>query len=275
MRKKGATHADWAISLGLFLIYILTMFMILQPGIQPIYKETELLDNLQNEITTQTEFIITKTPLIIDTAQLESAGTYYIKISSELPLEKDENKAAIFDNAGNYNDNNNIDLATGLLEFEAPLALGSNKYWAYEIIKPEKIGSDYQYDNFFSSDAAEVSNIKNNFTFSFGAPEIVKGLDWNQLNSEVLNEEGFSCTGEDANDDYSVLKNILGHPSNKEFIIQAVESSNPRYSLEDLQDICHIEDPFEQASVFTREWLTYKVNKEGMSDAVRVHVVIW
>ncbi|MBU2589546.1 MAG: hypothetical protein KKB39_02165 [Nanoarchaeota archaeon] len=274
-KKRGATHADWAISLGLFLIYILTMFMILQPGIQPIYKETQLLDNLENAITEDTQFVITKTPLIIETVDLSSSGVYQVRISSELPLEKDGNKAAIFSEDGVYEDNARIDSLTNTLKFEAFINIGINKFWVYEIIEPDKNGDEYNYDNFLNSGEKEISNSQNNFTFTFGAPETIKGLDWSKFTSEVLNFDGFSCSDGNSEEDYTILKNILSYPSNKEFIIQVIESSSPRYTLEDMQDICHIENPFEQTSVFTREWITYKLNKYGITEPIRIHVEIW
>jgi len=275
MQKQGATHADWAISLGLFLIYILTMFMILQPGIQPVYKETQLLDNMESTITERAPFILTKTPLVIKTQELDSSGIYQIRITSELPLEKDGNKAAVFSEDGIYEDNARIDSSTNTLKFEAFINIGINKFWVYEIIVPDKNGDDYNYENYFNSDEKEISNSENNFTFTFGAPEIIKGIDWTQFISEVRTQEGFSCSGPDANEDYSILKNILNYPINKEFILQVIEYPNPRYSLEDMQDICHVENPFEQTSVFTREWISYKLNKYGDKEPIRMHVKIW
>ncbi len=275
MQKRGATHADWAISLGLFLIYILSMFMILQPGVQPIYKEEQLIKNLKQEITDKTEFVLSQTPLIITTDDLAGAGTYEITIDAPLPFEKDGTKAAIFTEDGTYIDNARIDLTTNTLQFEASLELGSNKFWVYEIIEPNKLGDAFNYDNSFYSDATSIYNTKENFTYQFGAPETVEGLSWTLLNSEVLNDEGMSCKGEDAEEDYTILKNILNYPYNKDFIIQVIENPSPRYALEDSVDICHIEDPYEQASVFTEEWITYKVNKEGLGNPIRIHTVVW
>ena len=50
MSKKGSTHVDWAISMGIFLTYILTMFILIQPGIEPIQKNDQLIEGANAKI---------------------------------------------------------------------------------------------------------------------------------------------------------------------------------------------------------------------------------
>ncbi|MDO8555540.1 MAG: hypothetical protein Q7R96_00005, partial [Nanoarchaeota archaeon] len=62
---RGNIHTDWAISMGLFLVAILTMFIFLKPGVQPIYQQTTLLDIIEHEFLTNTTWTIKQLPVFI------------------------------------------------------------------------------------------------------------------------------------------------------------------------------------------------------------------
>ncbi len=64
---KGNIHTDWAISMGIFLVAILTLFIFLKPGVQPIYKETVLLDIIEQEFLSNTTWTVKQLPLFITT----------------------------------------------------------------------------------------------------------------------------------------------------------------------------------------------------------------
>ena len=46
MNKKGG-HVDWVISMGIFIVYIFALFILIRPGVRPIYRPVTLLNNLQ------------------------------------------------------------------------------------------------------------------------------------------------------------------------------------------------------------------------------------
>lgn len=273
--KKGATHADWAISLGLFLVYILTMFMILQPGVQPVYVEEQLLDVVKVGLDEKASFVLAKTPLIIDTSKgvFEGEGDYTIEVTGTLPFENGGNKAAVFTEDGEYIDESLIDKESGKLSFVGHIVPGVNRFWVYEIRYPEDGQEAYTYDNSFPVPALEpkITDDKGNFTYTFGSPEVLRGFDMASLDENVFNH-GILCENEEH---YTTLKARFNFPENKEFTIYYVGKSTPRYAEEDVMDICDIAEPFEQASVFTQEWATNSLDKEGKMQPMRINIKVW
>lgn len=63
--KKGATHVDWAISMGIFLIYVLLTFIFLKPTSQPAYSGDTLLDTVYTGLENDTTFTVQRGYLII------------------------------------------------------------------------------------------------------------------------------------------------------------------------------------------------------------------
>ncbi|MEK6904300.1 MAG: hypothetical protein AABW87_01780, partial [Nanoarchaeota archaeon] len=66
MNKKGDVHVDWAISMGIFLISVIALFVIFKPGIKPIYKETVLLDIVEDEFRKNVTWTVKKLPVFIE-----------------------------------------------------------------------------------------------------------------------------------------------------------------------------------------------------------------
>ena len=50
MDKKGGGHVDWIISIGIFLIYLLSMFVLIKPGIIPTHDSDTLLDIIEENV---------------------------------------------------------------------------------------------------------------------------------------------------------------------------------------------------------------------------------
>lgn len=63
--KKGATHVDWAISMSIFLIYVLLMFVFLKPATEQVYSGDAMLDIVHSGLKNDTTFTIQKKYLTI------------------------------------------------------------------------------------------------------------------------------------------------------------------------------------------------------------------
>lgn len=79
--KKGATHVDWAISMGIFLVYIMLTFIFLKPGSQPTYNEDTLLDIVYSGLEKDTTYTLQKKYLIITpTSDIKEDERYFLRI---------------------------------------------------------------------------------------------------------------------------------------------------------------------------------------------------
>src|SRR3989344_5426000 len=73
MNKKGAgIHVDWAISMGLFVISLITLILLLRPGVKPLFDTSTLLNLVEERFNTQTLWHVRMTPLHVYKLDCES-----------------------------------------------------------------------------------------------------------------------------------------------------------------------------------------------------------
>jgi len=80
--KKGLTHIDWAMSIGLFILYLVIIFILFKPGIKEEYTSDFLSSIVQQGITDDSYLKIEKTPIFIEPNILASSGDYHIQIDN-------------------------------------------------------------------------------------------------------------------------------------------------------------------------------------------------
>ncbi|MBU2638801.1 MAG: hypothetical protein KJ955_07545 [Nanoarchaeota archaeon] len=270
--KSGASHADWAISLGIFLVYILSMLMIIQPGAQPIYKEDRLLKIAKDNYKNSTSYSFYKTPLIIDTADLDFAGadTYTVRVEGDLPFAGDGNDFAVAIGVdGNLVplDNFEIVLADGAdrIVFISSVAVGKNTFYVISNARAVGVPDGYPDRGTVLPTDSYISDARLNFTLVFGSTEVLTGVDEAQLTagSVVCAIPGH----------YAALKEAWAYPASKDFVTFYAGGSSPRYTA--LNEVCNQSQPYEQASVFVEEWATRLVNKTGVTEPIRMVVRVW
>lgn len=64
--NKKASHVDWAISMGIFLVYIIGMFILLRPGVTPVHKPEGLLEILENKFNKEVMWEVREIPLFVE-----------------------------------------------------------------------------------------------------------------------------------------------------------------------------------------------------------------
>ena len=82
--KKGNIHVDWAISMGIFMISLLALFLVFKPGIKAIYKEKVLLDIVDEKFKSEVLWTVKKVPIFIkqfDEYSIPTDNDPYIKIN--------------------------------------------------------------------------------------------------------------------------------------------------------------------------------------------------
>lgn len=260
MDKRGANHADWAISLGIFLLYILSMMMIIQPGVQPFYKEDELLKVVTENYKAYTSFVFYKTPIIIDTTDTATvAGTYTVTINGPLPFSGSINSYAVIDSEGNKMP---LYIADGFasMSFDAPIIKGINLFYIISNKLGDGTSIEYQRDS-----PAFSSVIENDvgYILTIGSTETLQGVSDALMVREVDDESsplpGVNC--EDTNAEqkqikYEMLKRVWGFPRSKDFLIFYTDTASAQYATENIQPVCMAAVPYEQANVVVEEWAT-------------------
>jgi len=76
--KKGASHVDWAISMGIFLVFIMLTFIFLRPGTEQVYKGDVLLKIIEDGLKEKGYYTVEKQLLFIDYSG--SGGTWDVRI---------------------------------------------------------------------------------------------------------------------------------------------------------------------------------------------------
>ena len=65
MNKRGLGYVDWAISMGLFIIVVLAIFIFLKPGAKPVYDNENLLDLVDNNFISSNKWQIIDVPVFV------------------------------------------------------------------------------------------------------------------------------------------------------------------------------------------------------------------
>lgn len=79
--KKGVSHVDWAISMSLFLVFVMLTIIFLKPGTEPIYNENTLLKIIENELKEDAYYTVEKQLLNIESnSTCFSSDKCYVRI---------------------------------------------------------------------------------------------------------------------------------------------------------------------------------------------------
>ena len=74
MSKKGDVHVDWIISMGIFIISTILLFVFLKPGAVPPEDKTPILNHLINKFEANFTWEVKKIPLFVDECHKYPSG---------------------------------------------------------------------------------------------------------------------------------------------------------------------------------------------------------
>ena len=75
MDKRGASHIDWVISIGIFIVYVLLLLVWIKPGYEPVFEQEILVNIIKNNIEKDHGFEVFKTLVVADNCG--AANGYY------------------------------------------------------------------------------------------------------------------------------------------------------------------------------------------------------
>lgn len=239
MNKKG-THVDWVISMGIFIVYIISLFILLRPGVTASYRPTNLLDNLQDNFEEDTNWVVKYVPLFIRICKPGTVSSFIdfdngLDWSSSLFKENGDpissSKIECFDEATTYsNEIINIYLRQDGTKYEPGIF--------------PKIGFTCFPEEDEMHCEAELGMIEN-----------IKGINPDYL-AEITKIV------------YDTLKSSWGVPPDKDFAI-IKEDVNGGRSM-----IIGAKAPV-QADVFVRRLDTQEVRGNGETNRVKIYLQIW
>ncbi|MDI6737750.1 MAG: hypothetical protein QME12_04520 [Nanoarchaeota archaeon] len=294
MNKRGTSHADWAISLGIFLLYILSMLMLIQPGVQPFYKEGELLSIVTENYRDSTSFAFYKTLIVIDTTDMNfTPGTseYLVTLNAEtgaaFPFSGDPNDYAVTDRNMASLDNFYIAHGWDVIRFKAPITdTPDNKF--YIISNKLADGTSKPYlDRGDASSGLEISNSDiaphtPNFTLTIGSTEVLQGVSEDLLkkDADLLGLYCLDANLGQAERKYGAIKRRWGFPTSKDFMILYADTASAMYNPEDapvgnIHPVCRNALPYEQANVVVEEWAARIVDEFGNTVPIRMVARVW
>ncbi|MFA5887952.1 MAG: hypothetical protein WC852_04555 [Candidatus Nanoarchaeia archaeon] len=284
MNKRGASHADWAISLGIFLLYILSMLMIIQPGVEPFYREDQLLKIATDHFKENTAYSFYKTPLIINVAGMELpvSADYMVTLNDAFPFSGDVNNYAVTDALGVPLPNFRIAEDWSQISFDAFIDNAvENKF--YIISNKPAIGVSDTYSRnvpVLSPEITDTAVPTANFTLTIGSTEATYGVSESLL-ARLVNDGGANCMLPEykIDENYVTLKGMWKYPTSKDLSLYYVEDSSPQYEITDLKNVCAAAAPYAQANVFVEEWATRMFTtangKTGEVNPIRMGVKVW
>jgi len=234
--EKGSTHVDWAISLGIFLVYVLSMFILIQPGIEPIQRNDQLIsiveDNLIEEITAE----LTKTPVKIEGI----SGPARITITDSVPFDGSAYHAAVVDGNVYY-----AAASENYLEYDTPDA--EQTVYIVESGKFQLAGEQAGFES------------KAPTSYVIGTAEKLKGTSLQLVDS--LKQR---CS-----DNYEQVKSDWKFPPNKMFSVRMKTGEGYEY-------ICHKEEPYGGANVFAKEIKIPVIGEDArIKDNLIFNIRVW
>ncbi len=281
MNKRGESHVDWAVSMGIFLVYILSMFMLIQPGIQPFYNEENLVSVIEGKLKSDLNHDILRAPIYLDVTKGACPKGQYIDIeliSLGLKLDKSDLKLVY------------LDLINGR-EVDSPFSLSGPQgdyHIQFNCPYPLKDTDDphvfviyYSAGGSYSSAEAKTektgdAKINRLFTAKTVTPGTIEHLTGVNKN-ELQNLASINCSGLEG---YESLKEEWAFPAEKEFALYYVEAEKLPYDVTKAIPICNSGDktflsPFDQSNVYAKEWGDWILTPEGTMKPIIYNLRIW
>ncbi|MBI2667448.1 hypothetical protein HYX17_01615 [Candidatus Woesearchaeota archaeon] len=251
---KGTSQVDWAISIGIFLIYTIGLIIFLRPGLQPVMENNILISIIQDNLKDDVYATIEKTALFINTSDYTKesppqSGLYKIEINDQLPFEGNKNEFAILDKDKNIL---NFDITQDKkLKFDGFVEQGKlNLFWILY----------FKGNNYKNKNPVELIDIDNqfNFSYSLGVKEDIQGIDFNKLKN--------------LNPDVKFLKDDWNFPESKDFSIILANTTKKQYAQNDIIFSYNMKESLDQTDVFVKEWKDWIIGDKGELYGITLNV---
>jgi len=258
MNKIGASHIDWAVSMGIFLVYILLMIVFLKPGITPIYEPESLMILIEDQFFDDTQWVVKETqlgirkcgPIVPPTEGREC--NIHININNEWEFKK-VNEVEDFE-PRILNTDDIIGIKGGIIcGIQSNLFIDKTMKLIYypsdphDQKNPENMWIDVTSEN-NPPTACEASGLGGTIEY--------EGLNKNLVNDLVSKT-------------YVDLKSDWDFPENKDFKIEVISEAG------NADNIGSKSEPAAEINVFVKEISTVYLNQDSTREPVVIRIGIW
>lgn len=241
--KKGAMHVDWVFSIGLFIVYLIILFILIKPGIKPIHTSENLVYIIENNFKDTNDFsegtywVVKKTPVLIYNCTTTGLppGTYP-KVKVTL--------------GGFWEFSDSSTQFTKEYEFLPSCMGGSNVCDNISLIC---------YPTKFPLDKYTLNLELTNCYADFGATETNVGISESRFIDLVKRD----------------LKGNWSYPLSKDFRIYKLNIDDMNYNLKDINPDYSTGQQDEGASVFVKRWRDFILDKDNILKPVIIHLEVW
>ncbi len=259
--KKGINYVDWVIAIGIFIVYIIFIFVVFKPGIRESYSPSYMLDIIKTNLVESTHYSIEKVSLFVDYAETSQDNNGdgipdSETIELQFPFKWQDGNTRIRNTKNNgiinkqiLDEDSNLNTPNTLKIEDKFLDTSETK--EYLLI----YNNEQTFSNDFPSSTTKNSNL---YSPRFGIKSELKGISVNNLN-QIKNSE------------YSTLKSNWHFPLPREFSISITKIQDPSFSYLDYQKITPIQD----AKVFVLQYKDDIIEDEGTKIPVLVIIRTW
>ena len=265
MKKRGVSHVDWVISMGIFILYVVALFIFLRPGVTVEHKPQALLDLMEEEVKNEIVINVKETPLHVKCCK------QYMKDGSSIP-----STISVQDKKNNWRI---IKVLEGGFDVTGDVTSGSD----FELVcDGEDITTARDYILSFVPKNKEETSISLELKCNGNECPADEKSDAELRATEnryVVYKNWLESDGwvEDINKDgniYEELKYEFGFPQEKEFAIYFLidtEELKEEYLEVGPKDM---KKP-EQGNVYILEWKDSYIDSSRNYGEVIVHIEIW
>ncbi len=256
MKKRGLSYVDWTVSVGLFIIFTVTIFILLGPAFKQDYSHDYLSSIVKDGIKENTSLEIKRFPVFMRSEAPINGGTHQFTIEN-LPQEFEgisDKNILIFDNANNLITNKDYEASSKRVRFDSTFAnmgiyTDSDIGKIYLLLAEDEIFED----NTPTGSAWPDSNS------TFGIFETISGI--------YLDYFGIFTTN-----NYTITKEILKYPLEKEFSIEIYNET--RLNESPILDYTQ-KQPTEKDSVNVFLWADWLIYNNAKRTPITVLIKTW
>lgn len=251
--KKASTNVDWVISLGIFLTYVLFLFIFLKPGIQEEYDQDSLFDILERNIYIEANYSLDTLPIYIDSS---TSGYFEFECNNDFHYTDDwyGPYMALMDKNGGIFDGQEMSytINSNKIKFNVFLQNGLNKFLILH-------SNRETYSDSVSVCGEEpCSGGLLNLDCIFGTKETFEGLY----------NEGLLTIYNNCNANYEIFKGGWNFPMSKEFSLHTKKDT-------DYENLCNGGFESNQSNIFVKEFKDILLDKYGDKEDILVNMRIW
>ncbi len=253
MNNKGLSYIDWSISIGIFVIFILALFIVVVPSLDRRLDERYLVSVAETGVKEETYHTIFELPLFVYSSYEQSNS----QVSIGLPDYPNSEMYSSLALTGNNFDEKNIYFSSNINFGPVNLLQGVNIFNVLYITEGGYIPPGSPYGDLLVCGAGVEC--------TFGIEEKLVGFS--EQNLEYLFED--SCT---EYPDYVMFKEKISYPDQKDLSILIYEGNlfegDPKYN-------CTFNNPEELDSVYALSWRDNILDFNGLQKDISVLIRTW